>query len=262
MIRSLWTAATGMTAQTLNVDMIANNLANVNTTGFKRSRIDFEDLLYRSLKMPGTPSSATTDIPTGVEIGQGVKPIGIQKLFSQGDYQETKSQLDILIEGGGFFQIMQPNGQMAYTRSGAFKLDGQGSIVTSNGFPLEPAISIPEDATSIIIGSDGIVSVNVSGQNTPTQVGTIELAKFPNPGGLHSMGKNLFQDTTASGLPNTGSAGENGIGTLAQGYLEMSNVTVVEEMVNMIVAQRAYEANSKSIQTADDLLRLANGIKR
>ncbi|MGA1869008.1 MAG: flagellar basal-body rod protein FlgG [bacterium] len=262
MIRSLWTAASGMEAQTLNVDVIANNLSNVNTTGFKRSRVDFEDLLYRSLKQPGTPSSANTEIPTGIEIGHGVRPVAIQKLFSQGDYQQTQNDLDLAIEGDGFFQVTQANGEPAYTRSGALKLDGEGRIVTSNGAILQPEITVPEDATSIIIGIDGIVSVLLAGTTEPAEIGTIELAKFPNPGGLHNLGKNLFQDTVASGVATTGIPGENGLGTIAQGYLEMSNVTVVEEMVNMIIAQRAYEANSKSVQTSDDLLRMANSLKR
>jgi flagellar basal-body rod protein FlgG len=260
--RTLSIAATGMQAQNLNIDVIANNLANVNTTGYKRSRADFEDLLYQTLRPAGVASAAGNQVPTGIQVGQGVKPVATYKIFSQGDYQHTENKLDLAIEGDGFFQVLQPNGEVAYTRSGAFKLDSEGRIVTSDGYPLEPAITIPTDATDISIGSDGIVSVLQAGQTTATEIGTIELVRFVNPAGLNSIGRNLFLPTTASADPETGTAGTAGFGTISQGYLEMSNVSVVEEMVNMISAQRAYEINSKAIQAADDMLQVANNMKR
>lgn len=262
MIRALWTAASGMEAQQLNIDVIANNLANVNTVGFKRSRADFQDLLYQTLKLPGTSSSATSEVPTGEQIGLGVKPVAIQKLFLQGDYQQTQNDLDVAIEGDGFFQVLQPNGEIAYTRAGSFKKDSEGKIVTSDGYAVEPAVTIPTDSTAITIGSDGTVSVVQAGSTTSNIVGKIELAKFANSGGLNSIGRSLFLPTTSSGDAVTGTPGETGYGTLSQGYLEMSNVNVVDEMVNMIIAQRAYETNSKAIQAADDMLSQANNIRR
>jgi len=262
MIRSLWTAASGMQAQTLNIDVIANNLANVNTSGFKKSRADFQDLLYETLSPAGVASSTGSKMPTGIQVGHGTRPVAIQKIFMQGDYQYTKNELDMGIEGDGFFQILQPNGEVAYTRAGSFKLSADGEIVNSDGFLMEPAISIPLDSTSISIGVDGTVSVLQAGQATATEVGTIELVKFVNPAGLNSMGKSLYLETSASGDPVTGTAGEDGLGSIAQGYLEMSNVSVVDEMVNMITAQRAYEINSKSIQASDEMLQMANNLKR
>ncbi len=262
MIRSLWIAATGMAAQTLNIDVIANNLANVNTTGFKRSRADFQDLLYETLRQPGVASSEETQVPTGIQIGQGTRPAAVQKIFLQGDFQHTQNELDIAIEGDGFFQILQPNGEVAYSRAGAFKLDSEGRIVTSDGFLIEPELSIPSDTIAVSIGTDGTVSVLQAGGTQPSEIGTIQLARFINPAGLKSIGRNLYLPTSASGDTITGTAGENGFGTIAQGYLEMSNVSVIEEMVNMIIAQRAYEINSKAIQTADDMLQIANNIKR
>ena len=262
MIRSLWIAATGMAAQTLNIDVIANNLANVNTTGFKRSRADFQDLLYETLRQPGVASSEETQVRTGRQIGQGTRPAAVQKIFLQGDFQHTQNELDIAIEGDGFFQILQPNGEVAYTRAGAFKLDSEGRIVTSDGFLIEPELSIPSDTIAVSIGTDGTVSVLQAGGTQPSEIGTIQLARFINPAGLKSIGRNLYLPTSASGDTITGTAGENGFGTIAQGYLEMSNVSVIEEMVNMIIAQRAYEINSKAIQTADDMLQIANNIKR
>jgi len=262
MIRTLWIAASGMQAQKLNIDVISNNLANVNTTGFKRSRADFQDLLYETLRPAGAPSSAGTEVPTGIQLGQGTRPVATQKIFLQGDYQQTQNELDMAIEGDGFFQVLQPNGEIAYTRAGAFKLDSEGRIVTSDGFPMEPEISIPTDSLMISIGTDGTISVLQAGQNEPVELGSIQLARFANPAGLKSMGRNLFTPTSASGDEITGTAGEEGFGTLAQGYLEMSNVSVVDEMVNMITAQRAYEINSKAIQTADEMLQIANNIKR
>jgi len=262
MIRSLWTSATGMQAQALNLDVISNNLANVNTSGFKKSRAEFQDLLYETIKPAGMPSSQDTQVPTGIQLGHGTRPSTVLKIFSQGNMENTQNELDLAIEGDGFFQITLPNGETAYTRDGAFKLDRDGRIVNSDGFALEPEISIPSDALSISVGLDGTVSVLQAGESIPSEVGTIELARFVNPAGLISMGKNLFITSEASGDEMTGTAGEDGLGTLAQGFLEMSNVSVVDEMVNMITAQRAYESNSKAIQAADEMLQLANNVKR
>ncbi|RLB64481.1 MAG: flagellar basal-body rod protein FlgG [Deltaproteobacteria bacterium] len=262
MIRGLFTASTGMQAQQLNIDVIANNLANVNTSGFKKSRADFEDLMYQTIIEAGTTSGVGNEIPTGIQVGLGTRPVAVQKIFTQGNYQETGNELDIAIEGEGFFQVLQPDGTTAYTRDGAFKLDSTGAIVTSEGYPLQPAITIPTDTTSITITDDGVVSVLQAGQTDSVQVGTIELANFSNPAGLKAIGKNLFLETDASGAVVLGTAGSDGLGTISQGFLEMSNVSVVEEMVNMIVGQRAYEINSKAIQTADEMLQTANNLKR
>ncbi len=262
MIRSLWTAASGMKSQSLNIDVISNNLANVNTTGFKTSRADFQDLLYETLRQAGASSSETTDVPTGIQVGHGSRPVASHKIFTEGDFQQTKNDLDIAIEGNGFFQITQPTGEIAYSRDGAFKMDREGRIVTSDGFLLEPEITIPSDSISLTIGIDGTVSVMQAGSSTPTEIGTITLARFVNPAGLHSIGRNLYLPTNASGDAIVGTAGEDGIGSLAQGFLEMSNVSVVDEMVKMITAQRAYEINSKTIQAADDMLQQANNVKR
>jgi len=262
MIRSLWTSATGMQAQALNLDVISNNLANVNTSGFKKSRAEFQDLLYETLLPAGTSSSQDTEVPAGIQLGHGTRPSSVLKIFSQGNMENTQNELDLAIEGDGFFQITLPNGETAYTRDGAFKLDSGGRIVNSDGFTMEPEIAIPSDAMSISVGLDGTVSVLQAGESTPSEIGTIELARFINPAGLISMGKNLFIPSEASGNEMTGTAGEDGLGTLAQGFLEMSNVSVVDEMVNMITAQRAYESNSKAIQAADDMLQLANNVKR
>ena len=262
MIRSLWTSATGMQAQALNLDVISNNLANVNTSGFKKSRAEFQDLLYETIHPAGTSSSQDTEVPSGIQLGHGTRPSSVLKLFSQGSMENTQNELDLAIEGDGFFQIGLPNGETGYTRDGSFKLDRDGRIVNSDGFALEPEITIPTDALSISIGMDGTVSVLQAGDSVPSEIGTIELARFVNPAGLISMGKNLFIISQASGDEMTGTAGENGLGTLAQGFLEMSNVSVVDEMVNMITAQRAYESNSKAIQAADDMLQLANNVKR
>ena len=262
MIRSLWTAASGMKSQSLNIDVISNNLANVNTTGFKSSRADFQDLLYETLRQAGTSSSENSDVPTGIQVGHGSRPVASHKIFTQGDFQQTKNELDIAIEGDGFFQILQPNGETAYSRDGAFKMDRDGRIVTSDGFVMEPEITIPSDSISLSIGLDGTVSVLQAGSSAPTEIGTITVARFVNPAGLHSIGRNLYLPTNASGDAIVGTAGEDGLGTLAQGFLEMSNVSVVDEMVKMITAQRAYEINSKTIQAADDMLQQANNVKR
>ncbi|MBE3574419.1 MAG: flagellar basal-body rod protein FlgG [Firmicutes bacterium] len=262
MIRGLWTAASGMIAQQLNIDNIANNLANVNTTGFKKSRVDFQDLIYQTIRVAGTPVIQGAQVPTGIQLGHGVRPVATQKVFTEGEIKQTDNPLDLLIEGEGFFQVLMPDGTVAYTRDGAFKKDGSGRVVTSDGFALEPELVIPPDATSISIGTDGTVSVMVAGNDQAQQIGQIQLARFVNPAGLSSIGRNLFRPTAASGNPETGTPGLQGLGTLAQNYLEMSNVQVVEEMVNMIVAQRAYEVNSKAIQAADEMLQTANNLRR
>ncbi|MFH1625982.1 MAG: flagellar basal-body rod protein FlgG [Pseudomonadota bacterium] len=262
MIRAIWIGASGMEAQQLNVDVISNNLANVNTAGFKRSRADFQDLLYQTLRPAGVASSSSTQIPTGMQLGQGTRPVAIQKIFMQGDYQQTGNDLDMAIDGSGFFQVLQPNGEVAYTRAGSFKMDSEGRVVTSDGYTLEPEITIPSDTLSITVGTDGTVSVMQAGQTDPTEVGTIQLAKFANPAGLNSIGRSLYLPTSASGEASTGTPGSSGFGTISQGYLEMSNVSVVEEMVNLIIGQRAYEVNSKAIQTADQMLQMANNIVR
>ncbi|MGD8990786.1 MAG: flagellar basal-body rod protein FlgG [Desulfobacterales bacterium] len=262
MIRSLWTSATGMQAQELNIDVIANNLANVNTSGFKKSRAEFQDLLYESMRSAGAASSADTTVPTGIQMGHGTRPSAVQKMFDQGDFQNTQNELDWAIEGDGFFQIEMPNGDTGYSRAGEFKLDADGRIVNPDGFPLIPEITVPTDTISVSVGLDGTVSIIQAGDGTPTEIGNIQLARFVNPAGLRSLGKNLFTPTNASGDEINGTPGENGFGTLAQGFLEMSNVSVVDEMVNMITAQRAYETNSKVITTADEMLQMANSLKR
>jgi flagellar basal-body rod protein FlgG len=262
MMRSLWSAATGMTAQQTNIDVIANNLANVNTVGFKGSRVDFQDLVYQTYAEPGAAATEGTQIPTGVQVGLGTRYAAIQRIYSPGELRQSGNMLDAAIEGDGFFQIRMPDGRTAYTRDGAFKLDGQGRLVNSDGHPLDPEITIPADAAHVTIGSDGTVSASVAGQDEAQQIGQITLAKFLNPAGLSSVGRNLLLPTAASGEAVTGAPGSEGIGTLAQGFLELSNVSIIEEMVNMIVAQRAYEVNSKCIQVADEMLALANGLHR
>ena len=262
MIRALYSSSSGMQAQQLNLDTIANNLANVNTTGFKRTRVDFQDLLYQTYRAPGTAGSQGTTIPTGIQVGHGSRPVATQRIFSQGDFQQTENPLDLVIEGDGFFQITRPDGTTAYTRAGAFKKDGTGRVVTSEGFLLSPAVTIPADAKQITVGSDGTVSVTLAGQTAASTVGTLQISSFINPAGLLSVGRNLFMPTAASGSAVVGGPGVNGLGTLAQGFLELANVKVVEEMVAMITSQRAYEANSKAIQTADDMLGISNNLKR
>jgi flagellar basal-body rod protein FlgG len=262
MIRSLWTSATGMQAQELNIDVISNNLANVNTSGFKKSRAEFQDLLYESMRPAGAASSQDTIVPTGIQLGHGTRPAAVQKVFVQGDFQNTQNELDWAIEGDGFFQIELPNGDTSYSRAGEFKLDADGRLVNPDGFPLVPQLSIPVDTVSVSVGMDGTVSVIQAGDPTPSEIGSIELARFVNPAGLRSLGKNLYVPTQASGAEITGTPGQTGLGTIAQGFLEMSNVSVVDEMVNMITAQRAYETNSKVIQTSDDMLQMANNLKR
>ena len=261
MIRALWTAASGMQAQQLNVDVVANNIANVNTTGFKKSRADFQDLIYQNLKSIGAPSTNATQA-SGIQVGLGTRTAAVTKNFATGTINQTGNDLDIAIEGDGFFQIQQPDGSTAYTRAGAFKMDSQGRVVNSDGYPLLPEVVIPSNSTKVNIGNDGTVSVQQAGQSTPTNVGNIQLATFSNPAGLSSLGRNLYQTTDSSGEATTGTPGQNGIGTMSQGYLEMSNVSVVEEMVNMIIGQRAYEVNSKAVQAADEMLQQANNLRR
>ncbi|MCE5197852.1 MAG: flagellar basal-body rod protein FlgG [Armatimonadota bacterium] len=262
MIRALYTAATGMEAQQLNIDVTANNLANVNTTGFKKSRVDFQDLLYQNIRSAGASQAQGVQVPTGIQVGLGTRMAAVQKIFTQGDYKQTDNDLDVVIEGDGFFQVMQPSGEMAYTRDGSFKVDGQGRLVNSDGYPVQPEITIPAEAEDITIGEDGTVTVTVAGQSAPQQLGQFQLVKFINPAGLTNLGRNVMSPTEASGEPITASPGQDGVGTLRQGAVEMSNVKVVDEMVNMIEAQRAYEINSKSIQTADDMLNIANNLRR
>lgn len=262
MIKAMRTAATGMVAQQMNVDNIANNLSNVNTTGFKKSKIEFQDILYQNYRRAGAASSVGSQVPAGLSIGYGVRPAATVRQFSTGDLQQTGNPLDMAIAGDGFFQIQRLDGSTAYTRDGAFKLSADGQIVTSDGYFLEPNISIPEDATSIAVGNDGTIEVLQAGQSQPTQIGQIELARFVNPSGLEAIGQNLLVQTSASGDPITDIPGQNGLGTIDQGYLEMSNVDVVSEMVNMIVAQRSYEMNSKAIQTSDDMAAITNQLKR
>lgn len=262
MMRSLWTAATGMVSQQFNVEVISNNLANVNTTAFKKDRVDFEDLLYQRMLMAGTPTSGDAVIPTGIQVGLGVNVVATQKLFEQGSLKRTANPLDISIEGDGFFRVELPDGTTAYTRDGSFKLNGEGQVVTSNGDLLADNITIPEDATAILITIDGTVSVQQAGQIEPQQVGNLTLAKFINPAGLNALGRNMFTETTASGAPIQAQPATEGLGTVRQGFLEQSNVQVVESMVDMITAQRAYEVNSRSIQTSDAMLQTAAGLKR
>lgn len=262
MMRSLWAAATGMAAQQTNIDVIANNLANVNTVGFKASRVDFQDLVYQTYSEPGAATTEGTQMPTGVQVGLGTRLAAVQRIYSPGNLRQTGHSFDLAIEGDGFFQIMMPDGRTAYTRDGALKLDGQGRLVNSDGQPLDPEITIPSDATHVNIGSDGTVSVSVAGQNEAEQIGQITLTKFLNPAGLTSIGRNLLLPTAASGEPVTGAPGSEGMGTLGQGFIELSNVSIIEEMVNMIVAQRAYEVNSKCIQVADEMLSMANTLHR
>lgn len=254
MIRSLWIAKTGLDAQQTNIDVISNNLANVSTNGFKRARPVFEDLLYQTLRQPGAQSSQQTQLPTGLQLGTGVRPVAVGKIHTQGNLQQTGNALDLAISGKGFLQILMPDGTTAYTRDGSFQVDSQGQMVSASGYALQPAITIPANATSVTIGKDGTVSVLQAGSPTPTQVGTLQLAGFINPAGLQSLGENLFQETAASGAPSANTPGTNGLGFLNQNYLETSNVNVVEEMVSMIQAQRAYEINSKAVTVSDQML--------
>ena len=254
MIRSLWIAKTGLEAQQTNMDVISNNLANVSTNGFKRQRAVFEDLLYQTLRQPGAQSSEQTTIPSGLQLGTGVRPVATERIHSQGSLTQTNNSKDVAIEGGGFVQVLLPDGTTGYTRDGSFQFDQNGQLVTSSGYPIQPGITIPQDAQTLTIGNDGLVSVTVPGQTAPQQVGQLTLATFINESGLESIGENLYRETQASGAPNETTPGLNGAGTLKQGYVETSNVNVAEELVNMIQTQRAYEINSKAVSTSDQML--------
>lgn len=254
MIRSLWTARTGLDAQQTQLDVISNNLANVSTNGYKRQRVVFEDLLYQILRQPGAQQTQQTQISSGLQIGTGVRPVATERIFTQGNLQQTGNSLDLAVQGNGFFQIEQPDGTVAYTRDGAFQLDNQGNIVTPSGYPLADNINIPADAVSVTIGKDGTVSIVQAGQLAPIEVGAIQLATFVNPGGLQSSGENLFLETASSGVATPNQPGTNGVGVINQAYVETSNVNVAEELVSMIVTQRAYELNSRAIQTSDQML--------
>ena len=254
MIRSLWIAKTGLDAQQTQMDVISNNLANVSTSGFKRARAVFEDLLYQTIRQPGAQSSEQTQLPSGLQIGTGVKPVATERIFTQGNLQQTGNAKDVAIQGNGFFQVLMPDGTTAYTRDGSFQSDANGQMVTASGYAVQPAITIPADAQSLTIGRDGTVSVTQPGSPTLVTIGTLQLATFMNPAGLQSLGENLYAETASSGTPSANAPGSNGAGLLNQGYVETSNVNVVEELVNMIQTQRAYEINSKAIQTSDQML--------
>jgi flagellar basal-body rod protein FlgG len=259
MIRALFSAASGMTAQQLNVDNIANNLANANTAGYKMRRAQFQDLLYQNLVQPGAQAGQQTVVPTGLQIGLGTRTASNEIIFSQGAFTQTENPLDLVIEGRGFFQVRQPSGELAYTRAGGFHLDRNGNVVTSDGDPLEPAITIPPDAVSITVASDGTVSYTQQGQTATQVAGQIQLANFQNPAGLNGLGHSLYQQTEASGDPIVANpGGQEGLGTLLQGYTEQSNVNVVEEFINLIVSQRAYESNSKVVKAADEMYQQIN----
>ncbi|HVP58680.1 MAG TPA: flagellar basal-body rod protein FlgG [bacterium] len=262
MIRALKTAATGMLAQQLNVDNIANNLANINTTGYKRSKVEFQDLFYQATKAAGGVSQQGNQNPTALEIGYGSVPVATQRIFSQGEIVPTNNQLDLALSGDGFFKVLQADGTDAYTRDGSFKISGDGRIVTTDGDPIDPEITIPEGTTEITVSRNGAVSVKVGKDANPQEVGQIETVRFINPAGLKAIGRNLLLSTVASGDPVAGTPGLEGNGEVYQGYLESSNVEIVEEMVNMIVAQRAYEINSKAIKTSDEMLAVVNNLGR
>ncbi|KEZ78030.1 flagellar basal-body rod protein FlgG [Salinisphaera hydrothermalis] len=254
MIRSLWIAKTGLESQQTKLDTISNNLANVSTNGFKRSRPVFQDLLYQDVRQPGASSSVQTNLPSGLQIGSGVQAVATERLHTQGSLEQTGNSKDVAIEGKGFFAIQMPDGSTAYTRDGGFQLDQNGQLVTASGFPVEPGITIPQNALSITIAQDGTVSVTQPGSTGSNQIGQMQLSTFINPAGLESIGNNLYKETTSSGPRNDNPPGVNGAGLLRQKYVETSNVNVVEEMVNMIATQRAYEINSKAVQTSDQML--------
>jgi flagellar basal-body rod protein FlgG len=261
MMRALWSAAAGMNVQTMNMDTISNNLANVNTTGFKKARAQFQDLLYQTVNLAGTSSSSNTTIPTGIQMGHGARLQSLQHQYSTGNLQQTGNRFDMAIQGDGFFKVSQPDGTLAYTRDGSFTTDQNGNLVDTSGNLLNPQITIPQDTLSVTVAADGTVSVTEAGQTQPQTLGQITLTHFINPSGLNQLGKNLLQPTLASGVAIDGVPGTDGLGTIAQGSIEVSNVDVAEEMVNMIIGQRAYEANSKTIQTVDNMLSLVNNLK-
>jgi flagellar basal-body rod protein FlgG len=254
MINSLWISKTGMEAQQTQLDVISHNLANVSTTGFKRASAVFEDLMYQNLRQVGANSTEQSQLPTGLQLGLGVRTVATSRSFTQGSMQQTNNQLDLAIKGNGFFQVTQPDGTMGYTRDGSFQVDAQGRLVTSSGLPVANGITVPAGATNVSIATNGAVSATLSGQAAPQTIGTLALANFVNPAGLEPRGENLFAETAASGQPQGGTAGTNGLGTVMQGFLETSNVNVVQELVSMIQTQRAYEMNSKAIQTSDQML--------
>lgn len=262
MIRALYTAASGMDAQQTNIDNVAHNLANVNTTGFKKSRVEFEDLMYQEIRAAGSSASSTTEAPVGMEVGLGTRAVATARNFTAGNLRSTGAPLDIAIQGDGFFQISMPDGTIGYTRAGTFHEDAQGQLVTSEGYAVNPSVTIPPNATSVSISADGIVSAVIAGQSATQQLGTLETASFSNPAGLRPLGGNLFAATTASGEPETGAPGTDSRGTLLQSFVEDSNVSVVEEMVNMIIGQRAYEANSRVVKAADEMLSQVNSLVR
>ena len=262
MMRAMWSAAAGMGVQQLNMDTISNNLANVNTTGFKKGRAEFEDLLYQTINQAGTNSSSTNTIPSGIQLGVGAKLTSVKQQYSMGNLRQTGNRFDMAIEGDGFFRVTMPDGTLGYTRDGSFTTDQNGSLVNAQGYLMDPQITIPQDTLSVTIAPDGTVSVTQTGQSQPQQVGQITLSHFINPNGLNQIGRNLLQPTLASGDAIDGTPGLDGLGTVAQGFLETSNVDVAEEMVNMIIGQRAYEANTKTIQTVDAMLAMATGLKR
>lgn len=263
MIRALYSAASGMTAQQLNVDNIANNLANANTAGYKSRRAQFQDLMYQSMVQPGAAAGQSTTVPSGLQLGLGTKPSSNEIIFTQGNFSSTDNPLDIVIQGNGFFQVRMANGQLAYTRDGSFQLDKDGSLVTSSGELLDPQITIPASAQSVTIATDGTVSYTAPGQAAAQKAGQIQIAGFQNPAGLNSLGKNLYQPTDASGAATVANpGGQEGLGTLLQGYTEQSNVSIVQEFINLIVAQRAYEANSKVVKAADDMYQQVNNLKQ
>ena len=254
MIRSLWTASTGLNAQQVQIDIIANNLANVSTNGFKQARGIFADLLYQTLRQPGAQSSQTTQIPDGLQIGLGVTPVSTGRIFTQGSLQQTGNALDMAIDGAGFFQVLLPDGTTAYTRDGSFQKDNQGQIVTANGYPLQPAITIPAQALTVTVATDGVVSITLPTTTAPVQIGTIQVATFVNNGGLQSVGENLYLETASSGTATPNTPGTNGAGVVVQNYVEASNVNVAQELVLMIQTQRAYELNAKVVSTSDQML--------
>jgi flagellar basal-body rod protein FlgG len=262
MIRSLYSAATGMVTQQMQIDTISNNISNINTVGFKKNRAEFADLMYQVAEYAGTSTSQTSISPTGIEIGLGVRPTAIAKMFNQGNFKETGNNMDLAITGNGFFQIQRPDGSIGYTRNGSFKIDNEGAVVNSDGYKMLPEITIPADATSVNIGTDGVVTILQGGAQQANQIGQLSIVNFVNPAGLHALGNNLYTNTSASGDPQEGQPGLNGMGQIRQGFVEMSNVSLVEEMTDLITAQRAYEAASKAIQTSDDMLQTTNQLKR
>ena len=254
MMRSLWISKTGMEAQQTQLDTISNNLANVSTNGYKRSHAVFEDLMYQNLRQAGANSSEQTQLPTGLQVGLGTRAVATSRNFSQGNLQQSSNALDVAVRGNGFFEIQMPDGTLGFTRDGAFQVSAQGQLVTSNGYAVQPGITIPAAAQNVTIGNDGTVSVTLPGQALPQSVGQLQLANFVNPAGLEPKGQNIYAETAASGTPNAGAPGQNGLGSVQQGFVESSNVNVVEELVAMIATQRAYELNSKAIQTSDQML--------